>query len=1267
MESTFITDNPIDGSFIVNSEFGERYKPDGGSGCLVDTQLHSGIDLRTIHIVPVTGQAPLLSAHDGEIIKCGWSPSMGNYIVIRDPITKKGTLYAHLHEIRLTVDDTEYLFGKYYEDPPGAWHDQVNYIVQGKVYLDGVEQVDEEVIVASGEQIGLCGDTPSVVPHLHMEVLNEDGTQKVKDQIAPIGIGFVTGMDGGKYLENPRLHFAKAFPLEFPLSVSGYTCGIELESDDRDNTLTGNARDNIFILHGGHNIIVDPTPETGRIFVVIDDLRKEISGQASFITDEYGLVPYHETGLQRYFLSGHILQRVDGTTGVPSSTGTDLRIAVEGSPYRTVTVKDFDFSEDATTLGIGVPVYREVETVSDVGSVGHIKTERLKDGSGFSSLYCGSYKVHLDTFSSSGQRLHHTELAYCSSSTCANGPSPNMLALANGNVAVSTAGYLEEVFVVNTKTGGTTELDLYTDFGFSIGLGTELVVMEADSDEYFYIVLVQQGQGVKRIKYDQDGDKVGDMEFLDMDAYMKAENPSWEFGLNSVSPIQGGKGSFILHYCHSTASPDFARLISSSFDVSDTDLRAILGSEFSDSRMRQHSIVTTSGKILYINRSNGRLYVINPDGSYDRTVQLDSNAPNAVIRESDTPGVYYVTYRAYDSGYVYGIQRVDENGYLIGNRTNNPYLDNASNYNIMPMEDGSVFFIEGYPGYYKISTLYPSLEFGPATKQTVCQIEEVSEETLTASYNPAAPYKPVVLSSATEYATLDGGDAMVVEMYPGYGETTMISSSALGSRTIMHGGSGTNIYMIQSVEEYMDDIEPTTPSIIEIRGAELGTDRVNITSIHQGPHPALTSDIIGSIKPYNGTSTDGTIITNGTCLTIDEDGNFIPSDVDTTSMTNLTRIIFSDKTPEELSHDSVITSLFSPVNHNPVIDEEQEILDITIPENEEHQLDILLCQGITDPDGHEISVYSIEDEASGHIILGDEDEVIDTPHGQIYYDATNGTIIYEPDTDYEGPDSFNVTYTDKHGGYVTRPVHMEMTHTNERPVIDQEELDDSDLTITEDDEFDFGLRPYIHDSDTDPRNISCIYHNTTTFPLGVIPHPNCSIYGRPAPGTAGNYSLPFQAYDGSDYSDIGFLPMGIRPRQVTPPSTNNNILPISLIGGGIALLLGGMIVGGVWLYKKFWGEETESEDHIERGRKKELSEEEQRRKSRREHHDDIELMPSAVDSGIRTRAKRDEMPYDDEEIEIPDEEERRKRERSSENLLPSPDVTSVGVDGSSRV
>ena len=166
---TFITFKPLDGTFVVNSEFGERYKPITTGGCQTATQLHSGIDLRTTHI-KTNGIVPVFNTHKGQVIKAGWSDNNGNFIVLKDA-SGKATIYSHLHEIRFTVDGTEHLFGKNAVTTSvcveGVCTDQEswlyarNYITEGKVYLNGVEQVGKEVSFTSRTQMATAGQSPN--------------------------------------------------------------------------------------------------------------------------------------------------------------------------------------------------------------------------------------------------------------------------------------------------------------------------------------------------------------------------------------------------------------------------------------------------------------------------------------------------------------------------------------------------------------------------------------------------------------------------------------------------------------------------------------------------------------------------------------------------------------------------------------------------------------------------------------------------------------------------------------------------------------------------------------------------------------------------------------------------------------------------------------------------------------------------------------------------------------------------------------------------
>jgi len=404
MESTFITYRPLE-SFEVTSEFGRRVKPSEPA----TTQLHTGIDLRTITIEPTDGHAPVFNAHNGQVIKCGWSESFGNYIVIKDPVTGRGTLYAHLDEIKFQINETEHLFGKY-QNPDGTWHDQENYVIQGRVFLDGVEQLDQTITFTERTQIAIAGSTPNVPPHLHLEVFNINGLEEVRKQTASLSFGFITSEGGGIYLENPRPHLARAFPDEFPLAISTSTGGFDLEDDHRDNSLEGNARDNVLtatlgddtisagdgddILYGGSgddhlyggggNDILNPGAGTDLVsggsgfdtyrikiseigqttvsdvdkkgkIVLVDDSEVEypLSGTAAFLADEDGNSVQGKWSMNLDNEEQLVLERFDFSSGFDPSSGTSLKISLSGNPDKSIIISNFDFeTEELEQLGI---------------------------------------------------------------------------------------------------------------------------------------------------------------------------------------------------------------------------------------------------------------------------------------------------------------------------------------------------------------------------------------------------------------------------------------------------------------------------------------------------------------------------------------------------------------------------------------------------------------------------------------------------------------------------------------------------------------------------------------------------------------------------------------------------------------------------------------------------------------------------------------------------------------------------------------------------
>ncbi len=312
MPTTFITNKPINDLSTLSSGFGSRVSPTGGA-----SSNHKGNDFA------VRIGTPVYAAHNAEVIYKGYdAKGWGNFIVLKDPITGAGTLYAHLNSFSKITDPNTGL------ERDVAVGDQVS----------------------GGLQIALSGNTgaASTGAHFHFEVFGSDAISKMD----PERSGKYRSPIRDDIRENPRDHLAAAFPTEFPTDVLSGPNAIDIIGDYRDNTLIGNSRpNNMFGLSGSDtycvnfgDTIIDPDRD-GRIIIADDELKQStlLEGNAEALKDTSGNpIP------NKWSLNGFTLTRL-GNNLVISKAGANPEL----ESTKTITITDFPFDKEK---GFGISI-----------------------------------------------------------------------------------------------------------------------------------------------------------------------------------------------------------------------------------------------------------------------------------------------------------------------------------------------------------------------------------------------------------------------------------------------------------------------------------------------------------------------------------------------------------------------------------------------------------------------------------------------------------------------------------------------------------------------------------------------------------------------------------------------------------------------------------------------------------------------------------------------------------------------------------------------
>ncbi len=124
---------------------------------------------------------------------------------------------------------------------------------------------------------------------------------------------------------------------------------------------------------------------------------------------------------------------------------------------------------------------------------------------------------------------------------------------------------------------------------------------------------------------------------------------------------------------------------------------------------------------------------------------------------------------------------------------------------------------------------------------------------------------------------------------------------------------------------------------------------------------------------------------------------------------------------------ATVTMVVAGVNVAPVL------TTTTAGTDEDVAVSVAVLAGASDPDGDPLSIDGFTQGANGTVTLDDQGDT----------DPTNDVLVYTPDADFTGSDSFDYTVVDGQGGSTTETVTVTVSAQNHAPVIDEPA---SDLT-----------------------------------------------------------------------------------------------------------------------------------------------------------------------------------------------------------------------------
>jgi VCBS repeat-containing protein len=216
----------------------------------------------------------------------------------------------------------------------------------------------------------------------------------------------------------------------------------------------------------------------------------------------------------------------------------------------------------------------------------------------------------------------------------------------------------------------------------------------------------------------------------------------------------------------------------------------------------------------------------------------------------------------------------------------------------------------------------------------------------------------------------------------------------------------------------------------------------------------------------------------------------------------------------EYSNSATVTITINPINDPPIANDDYNT-------TEEDTTLIIPSPGIMANDS------DVENDPLTAILVSN------VTHGTLTL-YENGSIIYTPENDYIGPDSFTYKINDGSNDSNTATVYLTVYPLNDPPV-----ANDDNYSVNEDTTLNVAA-PGILANDTDPENDPLIAILVSDVSYGIL---NLNMNGAfdytPNQNYNGIDSFTYQAYDGMEYSNIATVTITINPVN-DPPVANND-------------------------------------------------------------------------------------------------------------------------------
>ncbi len=212
---------------------------------------------------------------------------------------------------------------------------------------------------------------------------------------------------------------------------------------------------------------------------------------------------------------------------------------------------------------------------------------------------------------------------------------------------------------------------------------------------------------------------------------------------------------------------------------------------------------------------------------------------------------------------------------------------------------------------------------------------------------------------------------------------------------------------------------------------------------------------------------------------------------------------------ETLTFSQIERILTDPQNEDP------DAMDDFVSVDEDDSVLIAPLANDSDPDGDPLEIVSFTDPSNGTLI-----------------DNGDGTFTYQPDPDYNGPDSFTYTVSDGQGGTDTATVNITVEPVNDDPVANDDVVPtDEDTPVT----FDPTSNDTDVDGDTlevtgisDPANGTITDNGDGTFTY------------TPDENFNGTDTVTYTVSDGNGGTDTGTITFNVAPVNDDPDAQDDN-------------------------------------------------------------------------------------------------------------------------------